>query len=207
VPKIAEGGWVPLALGVAMFTVMTTWRRGRRMLSERIRERTMPLDEFMGMDKLAQAHRVPGTAVFLTSSTSGVPPVLLHHFEHNQVLHEQVVLLSILSVDVPFVSPRHRLFLEELPHGFFRLSARFGFMETPKVPAILEACAIIGMVIDPDTTSYYLGRESLLPGKAKGMARWRKQLFSFTSRNARSATAYFGIPPDRVVEMGMQIEL
>jgi KUP system potassium uptake protein len=207
VPKIADGGWVPLAIGAAIFIIMTTWRRGRRMLAEQMRARSISLDEFMRVNDMATVRRVPGTAVFLTSSTAGVPPVLRHHFEHNQILHEQVVLLSIQSEDVPFVSPRHRLQLEELPHGFFRLVAHFGFMETPKVPAVLEACAILGMAIDPDTTSYYLGRESLLSGKGKGMARWRKQLFAFTARNSMSATAYFNIPPNRVVEMGMQIEL
>jgi KUP system potassium uptake protein len=145
--------------------------------------------------------------VFLTSSTTGVPPVLRHHFEHNQVLHEQVVLLSIASMDVPFVSPRHRLQLEEMPHGFYRLIAYFGFMETPRVPAVLEACAILGLAIDPVRISYYLGRESLIPVTRTRMRRWRKRLFALCSRNARSATAYFGIPPNRVVEMGMQIEL
>ena len=115
--------------------------------------------------------------------------------------------ISIQSEDVPFVSPRHRLQLEELPHGFYRLVAHFGFMETPKVPAVLEACAILGMAIDPDRTSYYLGRESLIAGKGPGMARWRKVIFAFTARNSLSATAYFNIPPDRVVEMGMQIQL
>jgi len=207
VPKIADGGWVPLAIGASIFLIMTTWRRGRRLLAEQMAARTISLEEFMARHDIEHASRVPGTAVFLTSSMKGVPPVLRHHYEHNQVLHEQVVLLSILSEDVPFVSPRHRLQLEELPHGFYRLVAHFGFMETPKVPAVLEACAILGMAIDPDRTSYYLGRESLLAGKAKGMSRWRKVLFAFVARNSLAATAYFNIPPNRVVEMGMQIEL
>jgi KUP system potassium uptake protein len=206
-PKIGDGGWVPLAIGAGIFVVMTTWRRGRAMLADRIGARSLTVREFMEQERIGEALRVPGTAVFMTSVTSGIPPVLRHHFEHNRMLHEQVVLLSIQSEDVPFVSPRHRLQLEELPHGFFRLVAKFGFMETPKVPAVLEACAILGMAIDPDTTSYYLGRESLLSGKGKGMARWRKQLFAFTARNSMAATAYFNIPPNRVVEMGMQIEL
>jgi KUP system potassium uptake protein len=207
VPKIGDGGWVPLAIGGGIFVVMTTWRRGRRMLAERMSARTISIEEFMERNDVGSARRVPGTAVFLTSATAGIPPVLRHHFEHNQVLHEQVVLLSIQSEDVPFVSPRHRLQLEELPHGFYRLVAHFGFMETPKVPAVLEACAILGMAIDPDRTSYYLGRESLIAGKGPGMARWRKVIFAFTARNSLSATAYFNIPPDRVVEMGMQIQL
>jgi KUP system potassium uptake protein len=207
VPKVAGGGWVPLCIGAGIFIIMTTWRRGRRLLAERMGQRTILLDDFLKSNDISNARRVPGTAVFLTSATQGVPPVLRHHFEHNQVLHEQVVLLSIVSEDVPFVSPRHRLQLEELPFGFYRLVAHFGFMETPKVPAVLEACAILGMAIDPERTSYYLGRESLLAGKGKGMARWRKVLFAFAARNSLSATAYFNIPPNRVVEMGMQIEL
>jgi KUP system potassium uptake protein len=205
--KIGDGGWVPLAIGAGIFTIMTTWYRGRKLLSEWMRARTISVEDFMRLSDIERARRVPGTAVFLTSSTTGVPPVLRHHFEHNQVLHEQVVLLSIVSMDVPFVSPRHRLQLEEMPHGFYRLIAYFGFMETPRVPAVLEACAILGMAIDPVRISYYLGRESLIPATRTRMRRWRKRLFALCSRNARAATAYFGIPPDRVVEMGMQIEL
>jgi KUP system potassium uptake protein len=205
--KVDDGGWVPLLIGAGIFTVMTTWYRGRQLLSDWMRARTIAVDDFVRLSDIEHARRVPGTAVFLTSSTTGVPPVLRHHFEHNQVLHEQVVLLSIVSMDVPFVSPRHRLRLEEMPHGFYRLIAYFGFMETPKVPAVLEACAILGLAIDPVRISYYLGRESLIPATRTRMRRWRKRLFSFCSRNARSATAYFGIPPNRVVEMGMQIEL
>jgi KUP system potassium uptake protein len=205
--KIEDGGWVPLLIGVAMFAIMTTWYRGRQLLSEWMRARTISAEDFVRQSDIEHARRVPGTAVFLTSSTTGVPPVLRHHFEHNQMLHEQVVLLSIVSMDVPFVSPRHRLRLEEIPHGFFRLIAYFGFMETPQVPAVLEACAILGMAIDPVRITYYLGRESLIPVTRTRMRRWRKRLFAFCSRNARSATAYFDIPPDRVVEMGMQIEL
>jgi KUP system potassium uptake protein len=123
------------------------------------------------------------------------------------VLHEQVVLLSILSENVPFVSPRKRIVVEELPEHFYRITARFGFMETPRIPAILEAVAIFGLEIDPETVTFYLGRESLLATSRPGMARWRKGLFSYLSRNARTATSYFGIPADRVVELGMQVEL
>jgi KUP system potassium uptake protein len=205
--KIDEGGWVPLLIGLAMFTIMLTWYRGRQLLSEKMRTPASAADELARLNAIEHARRVPGTGVFLTSSTTGVPPVLHHHLEHNQALHEQVVLLSIVSMNVPFVSPRHRLQLEEMPHGFYRLIAYFGFMETPKVPALLEACAILGLAIDPARISYYLARESLIPSTRIRMRRWRKRLFAFCSRNALSATAYFGIPPNRVVEMGMQIEL
>jgi hypothetical protein len=123
------------------------------------------------------------------------------------VLHEQVVLVSILSENVPYVSPRKRITVEELPQNFFRVQARFGFMETPRIPSILEAVAIFGLTIDPETVTFYLGRETLLATVKEGMMRWRKGLFAFLSRNARPATAYFGIPADRVVELGMQVEL
>jgi KUP system potassium uptake protein len=205
--KIADGGWVPLCIAAGVFALMTTWKAGRKRLADQLIARAMPLDAFLAEVDRLKTHRVSGAAVFMSANPGGVPPVLLHHFQHNQVLHEQVVLLSILSERVPFVSPRARIKVEEVGQGFYRVGARFGFMETPHVPAILEACAIFGLAVDPETVTFYLGRETLLASKATGMARWRKALFAFVSRNARSATAYFGIPPDRVVELGMQVEL
>ncbi|MCU0680713.1 MAG: potassium transporter Kup [Polyangiaceae bacterium] len=205
--KIADGGWVPLLIASGIFALMTTWKAGRKRLADQLVARAMPLDAFLAEVEQRKTHRVGGTAIFMSANPGGVPPVLLHHFRHNQVLHEQVVLLSILSERVPFVSPRARIRVDDAGQNFFRVSARFGFMETPNVPALLEACAIFGLAIDPDTATFYLGRETLLASKAMGMAHWRKALFAFVSRNARSATAYFGIPPDRVVEIGMQVEL
>ncbi|HEU4406607.1 MAG TPA: potassium transporter Kup [Polyangiaceae bacterium] len=205
--KIADGGWVPLLIASGIFALMTTWKVGRRRLADQLVARAMPFGAFLEEVERLRTHRVSGTAVFMSANPGGVPPVLLHHFRHNQVLHEQVVLLSILSERVPFVSPRSRIRVEEAGQNFYRVSARFGFMETPNVPALLEACAIFGLAIDPETVTFYLGRETLLASKARGMAHWRKALFAFVSRNARSATSYFGIPPDRVVELGMQVEL
>ncbi|MCC6644826.1 MAG: potassium transporter Kup [Polyangiaceae bacterium] len=205
--KFKDGGWVPIAMAAVVFTAMITWKAGRARLYQFITSRTVELEEFLSGLEQRPPPRVEGTAVFMTASATGVPQVMLHHYKHNQVLHEQVVLLTIASEDVPFVSPKHRIQVEELRCGFFRVKAAFGFMETPKIPAILEACAIFGLAIDPETVTFYLGRETLLATRRPGMARWQKALFSFLSRNARTATSYFGIPADRVVELGMQVEL
>jgi KUP system potassium uptake protein len=143
----------------------------------------------------------------MTANTGGVPVLLLHHFKHNQVLHETVVLLTISSEQTPYVKAADRVELTTLGCGFHRLTARFGYMETPNVPELLGSVASRGLKFDPARTTYYLGRETLLPGARRGMWRWQKHLFALVSRNARSATSYFGIPPNRVVELGMQVEL
>jgi KUP system potassium uptake protein len=143
----------------------------------------------------------------MTANTGGVPVLLLHHFKHNQVLHENVVLLTITSEQKPYMKPSERIDLESLGHGFYRLVGHFGYMETPNVPDLLAATRAQGLTIELPRTTYYLGRETCLPGKTPGMWRWQKYLFAAVSRNAKSATSYFGIPPNRVVELGMQIEL
>lgn len=205
--KIHDGGWVPLALALIVFTAMTTWKTGRKRLAQFFAQDEKPLAAFIDDVAKTNPPRVEGTAVFMAASPTGAPPVLRHHFRHNRVLHEQVVLLSILSENVPFVSSKKRIVVTELPQGFYRVSASFGFMETPQIPAILEAVAIFGLTIDPETVTFYLGRETLIASKRPGMLMWRKSIFAFLSRNARTATAYFGIPADRVVELGMQVEL
>src|SRR5262249_17018674 len=145
--------------------------------------------------------------VFMSGSPTGTPPVLLHHLKHNQVLHRQVVVLSVLSEAVPTVAREEALTVEPLEHGFFRVIAKSGFMEAPNLPELLVKAREQGLVCEPSTTSYYLGRETLLTSGKSTMMRWRKALFAFVSRNARSATSYFGIPPGRVVELGMQVDL
>jgi K+ transporter len=152
-------------------------------------------------------HRVKGTAVFMASSSAGTPPVLLHHFKHNQALHEQVVLLTVETARVPEVPPEERLLVVPRGSGFYQVTARYGFMQTPDVPRALRSCAGHGLKVDPGRTSYYLGRETILPTGRSTMWRWRKALFAFVSRNARPATNYFNLPPNRVVELGMQINL
>ncbi|HEX5077008.1 MAG TPA: potassium transporter Kup [Gemmatimonadaceae bacterium] len=204
--KIEQGGWVPLAIALSILTLMTTWKRGRAILAEIMLRSSMPLDLLLADIGRKRVHRVPGTAVFLTSVTDGAPVVLLHHLKHNKVLHQQVVLLSIVSADVPEVADAERLQVTPLEHGFFRVTAAYGFMETPNVPRVLAMSERFGLRARPGDTSYFLGRERLIPTGRSRMARWRKKLFSFLSRNARSATEFFGIPPNRVVELGAQIE-
>ena len=207
VPKIVHGGWVPLAFGIALFTFMTTWKRGREILRDILRRGSLPLDLFLEDVERRQPHRVRGTAVFMTSEPEGTPVVLLHHLKHNQVLHQQVLLLSVTSAEVPELNDMERVTVERLDHGFFRVMARYGFMETPDVKEILALVADQGVTTVPHETSYYLGRERLLPDGNSPMRSWRKKLFIFMSRNAIGATQYFGIPPNRVVELGTQIEL
>ncbi len=205
--KFFDGGWFPVALGLGLFAVMTTWRRGRQELAASFQAQMLPLDLFLEDVARVQPPRVAGAAVFMAANPKGTPTVLLHHFKHNKVLHRQVILLSVVSAPVPEVPPERRLQVEELEHGFYRVTAAYGFMQQPNVPRVLQACSEHGLMIDLRDTSYYLGRETLLStGKSK-MWRWRKGLFAFVSRNARPATAYFGLPPNRVVELGMQIDL
>jgi KUP system potassium uptake protein len=205
--KFFSGGWFPVAAAIGVFLVMTTWKKGRALLGRNIAGRLLPIDVFIADVENHDAHRVPGTAVFMASNPHGVPIVLLHHWKHNQVLHEAVVFLSISSEAVPEIRSKDRLTTSSLGHGFFQITARYGFMQTPNVPQIMEAAKAQGIPYEPGRTSYFLGRETLLTTGDSKMFRWRKALFSFISRNARSATQYFGIPPDRVVEIGMQIDL
>lgn len=194
-------------MALAVFLVMTTWHRGRQLLWEAIQPTLLPIDAFLDDVAQTKPHRVKGTAVFMASNPDGTPPALLHNFKHNQVLHGQVVLLSVQSLPVPEVPAKDRLAVEALGQGFFRVSARFGFVESPNVPAVLQQCRSEGLTIDPARASYYLGRETLVVSGKSAMAGWRKVLFAFVSRNARPATAYFGLPPNRVVELGAQIQL
>jgi KUP system potassium uptake protein len=205
--KLGQGGWFPLAIGLLVFTIMTTWQRGRAELAAKFKEGTLPEDLFLEDIKENPPTRVQGTAVFMTSTAGGIPPVLLHHLKHNKVLHNQMVLLSIMNERVPQVDLSENFTVTELGQGFFRVHARYGFMQSPNVPRLLARCAEAGLDIDAGDTSYYLGRESLLVSGRSRMSRWRKALFSFLSRNSRPATAFFHLPPNRVVELGAQIEL
>ncbi len=205
--KVASGGWIPLAVGVAILAMMTSWKMGRERVGAFLRERSEPLDQFLDEVDAADPVRVKGTAVFMTSSVWGTPPVLVHHFKHNQVLHEQIVLISIVTDDVPFVGAKNRVTVEKLREGFFRVTAHYGFMQVPKVTDILKECDKRGLKTRSESTSFYLGREKLVVTRKPGMAMWRKYVFSFLSKNARPATDFFKLPPDRVVEMGMLLEL
>ena len=205
--KIASGGWLPLLIAVAVYLLMTTWKRGREAVSAALRETSLPLDLFLADIARRRPARVPGTAVFMSSDPAGVPVVLLHHLKHNKVLHETVVIMSIEGEEFPQVPPQDRATLQSLGDGFHRLIGRYGFMETPDVPALLASLAPLGLRATPAETSFYLGRETLLPDGQSKMARWRKLLFIVMARNAQSATAFFNLPPNRVLELGARIQL
>ncbi len=207
VAKISDGGWIPLAIAVGLFAVMTTWKAGRAALEQFVQSASLPMDLFLGDLEERKLPRVRGTAVFMTGNPDGAPVVLLHHIKHNKVLHEQVVLLSVVTDRVPEVPPETRLTVKELKQGFFQVVAHYGFMQSPNVPDVLRLCKHQGLTVAEGDVSYFLGRETLLTTGTSGLSRWRKLLFAFLSRNARSATSFFGIPPNRVVEMGAQIEL
>jgi KUP system potassium uptake protein len=211
--KVASGGWVPLAIGIAVYVMMTTWKRGREILRERLKEITMPIPTFLESISRSSIPRVPGTAVFMTSEPGGAPVVLLHHLKHNKVLHEQVILLSIQGAEVPDVPREERIAtLERLDAGFIRVVARYGFMQWPDVKEILTILRNQGVKTKPLDTSYYLGREELIPAdkawKKGGLTMniWRKRLFAVMAKNARSAAGFFQLPPNRVIELGTQIE-
>ena len=211
VVKIAHGGWVPMVLGLALFVMMFTWKRGRALLNRRLAEGAMSIQLFLENIEKSSVHRVAGTAVFMTGSDEGVPPVLLHHLKHNKVLHERVLLVSVKTADVPETSASERVRVIPLGQNFWRVIASYGFMQSPNVPQVLEVVDQMGIRCKPMETSYFLGRERLIPTAGRmnepfALARWRKVIFALMSRNARSATEFFAIPPNRVVELGTQIE-
>jgi KUP system potassium uptake protein len=220
--KIPHGGWFPLVVAALVYILMSTWKKGRVRLSALVNENTLPMDLFLQDIARRQPHRVRGTAVFLTSNAAGAPPVLLHHLKHNQVLHEKVMLMSVVTEEIPQVDEADRVQCRELGEGFYQIVAHYGFMETPDVPAVLRSLgqpATTGTPVSVTVTSttFYLGRETLIAtdGRRRDaasastvgrMARWRKKLFIVMTRNAQSATAFFSLPPNRVVELGAQIQ-
>jgi KUP system potassium uptake protein len=205
--KIEHGGWVPLLIGAVIFTLMTTWKRGRQVVGDALRARAYPLAQFMKDIHAKPPVRVPGTAVFMTGTGAGTPPTLIHNVEHNKVLHHQIVLLTVTTADVPHVTEESRIAVEALGANFFRMTVAYGFMEEPNVPAALGQARAQGLAVDPADTTYFLGRETLLATRGDTMAIWREKLFVLISRNAMRATAFFKIPSDRVVELGMQLEI
>jgi KUP system potassium uptake protein len=206
--KVAQGGWLPLVLATAVYSLMVTWKTGRRALAERIQAEAQPLESFLLEVQSARIVRVPGTAIFMSGSASRVPPALRHNLEHNKVLHERVVFVTVKTQAVPHVRSGNRLELEDFGDGLYRLRLNYGFMEEPDVPrALEEALRDLPGTFAPSEATYFLGRETIIAGPHTPFARWRHHLFALMSRNATSATAYFGIPPQRVVELGAQIEI
>jgi len=205
--KIVSGGWFPLAIALGLFLIMTTWQSGRLHLGRLIGEGAFPIASFVEEVARVGPHRVRGAAVVLTSEGSGTPRVLMHHFKHNQVLHETIVLLTVKTDPVPEVPLARRVEVRQLDEGFWRVIAHFGFMEEPNVPEAIAACAERGLVMPLHRVSYFLGRETLLATGRSPLGRWREKLFILLARNARPAQAFFGIPPNRVIELGAMIEL
>jgi KUP system potassium uptake protein len=205
--KIPQGGWFPIAIGIAAFTLLTTWKRGRSILLQRLMQETMPVDVFISSITESPPVRVPGTAVFLTSTESRVPHALLHNLKHNKVLHERVILLTLKTRDIPVVARADRLKVQDLGCNFHQIEAFYGFMEDQDIPALLEECGRRGIPFDMMDTSFFASRETLIPSVAPGMALWREKLFVSMSKNATKATEYFRIPTNRVVELGTQVEL
>jgi KUP system potassium uptake protein len=220
--KIEEGGWFPLAVAAAVYILMTTWKRGRDKLADIVQQNSLPLSLFLQDIERRKPVRVPGIAVFMTSATGVAPPVLLHHLKHNKVLHERVILMSVITEEVPAVWEKDRIDSRDLGAGFYQVIVRSGFMETPNVPAVLRRLDDGDIKGSPGLvsimqTSFFLGRETLIatrykrgasgPAGDRWMSYWRKKLFVIMTRNARSATAFFGLPPNRVVELGAQIQI
>jgi KUP system potassium uptake protein len=202
------GAWVPLFIGIGAFTMMRTWRRGRKLLQQEIRKDGIQLDVFLPGLMLAPPVRVPGTAVFLTADKTVVPHALMHNLKHNKVLHERNVLLTVETLNVPYAHKDQRLRIEPIGHEFYRVLVRFGFMETPDVPlALMRSCDKGGIHFDPMDTTYFASRETVVASARRGMPIWRDKLFVLMHRNAASATAFFRIPGNRLVELGAQVQI
>ncbi|MGV3456503.1 potassium transporter Kup [Sphingomonas sp.] len=204
--KVPDGGWFPLLAGVVIFTLLTTWSKGRRLMVERMREAAMPIKVFI-QSAANSATRVKGTAVFMTSTPEGVPHALLHNLKHNKVLHERVILLTVKIADQPYVDDKDRVKLDDLGQGFHRMKILYGFMQEADVPAALQSCSTCGGAFNMMDTSFFLSRQTLLPSENPGMRIWREKLFAWMLRNAESAMEFFRLPTNRVVELGSQVEI
>jgi KUP system potassium uptake protein len=204
--KVPSGGWVPLVIGLAIFTLLTSWSRGRALMRASMAEGAIPMEVF-AKSAHSSATRVPGTAIFMASTASGVPSALLHNIKHNKVLHERVVILTVAIQDVPFVDEAERCSVKDLGQGFYRMSLRYGFLEETDVPAALKRADICGGPFEMMKTSFFLSRQTLLPSAKPGMALWREKLFAWMLRNAASAMEFFRLPTNRVVELGSQVEI
>jgi KUP system potassium uptake protein len=204
--KVPDGGWFPLVIGLIGFTGLTTWSRGRKLMQERLRDSSMPMDVFI-KSAAAAATRVPGTAVFMTTSPVGVPQALLHNLKHNKILHERIMILTVVIDEVPYVSDEDRIGVRDLGGGFYRILVRYGFMQEIDIPAVLKKVENCGPKLKMMETSFFLSRQTLLASDKPGMAIWREHLFSWMMRNAESAMDFFKLPTNRVVELGSQVEI
>ena len=207
-PKIPHGGWFPLLIAGTILVLMTTWRVGRLLVARRMKKQSLPVDLFVRNMEQSSVQRVPGTAVYMHSGIRSTPPALLHNLKHNKVLHERVLLLSVVTKEIPHVPREERIRCEELGAGIYEVTVSYGFTQDPHVPAALAQLDAdeVGP-FKPMETSYFLGREKLIAGGKKGMPVWRTRLFALMSRNSLGATDFFKLPPNRVIELGAQMEL
>lgn len=205
--KIGQGGYVPLILAAGVHIMMVTWRKGRQILADRLRVSIMPLGDFLQSVKTNPPVRVPGAAIFMVGDPDTTPPALLHNVKHNKVLHEKIVILTVVTRELPTVPHVERVKMEKIDDGFYRVIAHYGFTDTPDVMEIVQRLHETGMKTRSEDLTFFLGRETLIATDRPGMAIWREHLFSFMSRNAQRATAFFNIPPDQVIEVGIQVEL
>jgi KUP system potassium uptake protein len=205
--KILDGGWLPLVIAAVIFTFMTTWKTGRRLVAERLTARAFPLEDFVAGVAANLPTRVDGTAVFMTAQPTGTPAALAHNLRYNKILHEHVIVLTASTIPVPYTTPEERLTVQRLGHGLYNARVQYGFMDDPDIPEALMQIKALGVPIDPDDVTYFLGRETIVVSDRPGMARWREKLFVLMARNAVRATAFFKLPPERVVELGVQVEM
>jgi KUP system potassium uptake protein len=205
--KVLQGGWLPIAIGITLFTLMTTWKTGRRIVAERLMARAFPLEAFVTAVRTAPQTRVPGTAIFMTAQPTGTPAALIHNLRYNKMLHQHVVVLTVATVPTPHVAADDRVTVQSMGANIYNARIQYGFMEDPDVPEVLGHLRQSGVPIDVDDVTFFLGRETIVVGRKKGMAVWREKLFVLMARNAVRATAFFKLPPERVVELGVQVEM
>ena len=205
--KVMRGGWLPLGVAAFVFTLMTTWKTGRRVVAERMTARAIPIEDFMASVNATKPARVSGTAVFMTAQPKGTPPALVHNLRYNKILHEHVIILTVRTTHSPYVNQEDQVSVEPLGQGIFNVRVQYGFMQDPDVPGTLMYAVTKGLELDPGDVTYFLGRETIIVTDRKGMAVWREKLFVLMARNAVRATAFFRLPPERVVELGVQVEM
>ncbi|MCB1822637.1 MAG: KUP/HAK/KT family potassium transporter, partial [Candidatus Competibacteraceae bacterium] len=205
--KLLQGGWFPVVVALASFTTLTTWRRGRQLLFQEMGNLTMPLDQFIRSIEKAALQRVNSNAVYLTSRPEGVPSALLHNIKHNEVLHARNILVTVMTAEAPYIADADRLEVIDLGHSFYRVLVRYGFMDQPDIPKALEMCGEKGLAFDLNKTSFFLSREVVVPKLTPPMMLWRELFFIWMLRNAQSATDFFRIPTNRVVELGTLVEI
>ena len=205
--KVMDGGWFPLVVGVIMFTIMSTWWRGRQIVRKHSNEGAMPLKLFVDSIAMSPPHKVAGTGIFMTANPEGVPNAMLHNLKHNKVLHERVIILAVVIEDIPYVPKEDYVWIEDMSHGFWKITGHYGFKETPDIPKMLTDCKLQSMSFDMMETSFFINRETLIATPGGGMALWREHLFVWMSHLAAKASDYFHIPSNRVVELGSQVEI